>query len=191
MNPLTQEPLEPRISWRNYIRGEKFTNGFVYPPVEDVSSDAQAFPVNIESTWTARFYALYLGMALFPINYDYDYAKSNQVVKVGSGESFTVAPGYQAVEVDDFTTGHRFIALQKVDGAGNPVGPKTPAVRMVEFAKFNKSIVDDPTIALNPDEYENEAALAETRELYTGQFRDAIRDLDLMRGFYSIFGKAF
>jgi hypothetical protein len=37
-----------------------------------------------------------------------DQEKANQVFKLGSGEAFTVAPGYHTVEVPDVINGHRY-----------------------------------------------------------------------------------
>jgi hypothetical protein len=162
--------------------------------------DQNAAPANISLTWTSRIYGLYLGMALFRVNYDLDYAKANQIYKLGGGEDFTVAPGYHTVEVQDPVIGHRYLAIEK-DGAG---ANSTGAVRMINIANDYLTMVKDPTTCPLPDyiflqgytclaaDQANNAALVADRVRYwTEIYQGAVRDLDLQRSMYTIYGKAF
>ncbi|MCI0669689.1 MAG: hypothetical protein L0Y64_04430, partial [Myxococcaceae bacterium] len=149
----------------------------------------QLFPVNIQSTWTSRIYALYLGLAGFSVNFDFDYARMNQVLKVGTAEDFESAPGYIRKEVPDVANGVKYAALQKVDGGGLPVGPKTPAVRMVEQSLELLDVVENPGNHLPPNATDQERAQLSAE--YLLYFRDSLRDLDLMRGFVDVYGRPF
>ena len=77
---------------------------------------------------------------------------------------------------------------------------------MIQIAQAYKKVADDPTLCPMPtlpgayltigncmleDEARNPALVEARRREYTEYFKDAIRDLDLMRGFYGVFGRAF
>lgn len=203
------------IEWRSYVKGADLFTGFNYPTTmrncvtangEKPSKNncwvpnQRAAPANIQLTWTSRIYGLFLGMALFKVNYDLDYSKANQIYKLGTGEDFTVATGYHTVEVQDTITGHRYVAIER-DGAAKD---STGAVRMINIANDYRTMMLDPTTCPVPDylfylgwncmaqEQANNPALVEDRrQFWKEQFQDAIRDLDLQRGMYQIYGKAF
>ncbi|MCI0670190.1 MAG: hypothetical protein L0Y64_06995 [Myxococcaceae bacterium] len=182
---LIQAPVE----WQTKVHGEKYFEGFTYPlPPEPLPADWVRRPVDIQSTWTSRIYALYLGMAGFSINFDFDYARQNQVFKVGTAEAPVMAPGYRLEEVRDVTTGVTYGAFQKIDAGNQDVGPRTPAVRMIKYAKDLLAVVEDPR-AFDPTLTDAEVAAISAE--YTVYFRQAITELDVMRGFYNVFGKAF
>ena len=215
--PACVDGVEDRaaIDWRTYVRGTDFFAGFNYPrekrncnttagehPYRDDCwmPNQRPAPANIQLTWTSRIYGLFLGMALFRVNYDLDYAKANQVFKLGSGEAFTVAPGYHTVEVPDVKTGHRYVAIEKDGAAYNSTG----AVRMIDIANQYLVMVRDPATCPLPDyiffqgytclpadQSNNPAILEDRRKYWTEVFEDSIRDLGLQRGMYQIYGKAF
>lgn len=214
-NPESGKEMEEaaNIDWRTYVRGTDFFQGFNYPRErqnctgnqhpyrDDCFVPAQnVAPANIQLTWTSRIYGLFLGMALFRVNYDLDYAKANQIFKLGSGEGFDVAAGYHTVEVPDINTGHRYLAIEK-DGAAPD---STGAVRMINIANQYRTMVENPATCPLPDyvfflgyscmsaEAANNPALLEDRRKFWQEiFQDSIRDLDLQRGMYATFGKAF
>lgn len=215
VNAADQVEDNAAIEWRTYVRGTDFFAGFNYPrekancntgagqrPYRDDCWIAQQnpAPANIQLTWTSRIYGLFLGMALFRVNFDLDYAKANQVFKLGSGEAFTVAPGYHTVEVADVINGHRYVAIEKDGAAPNSTG----AVRMIGIANEYLKMVNDPATCPLPDyvfflgytclpaeQANNPAIIEDRRKYWTEIFQDSIRDLDLQRGMYSIYGKAF
>lgn len=204
---------EAAIEWRTYVRGTDFFTGFNYPrEKKNCLSGQQAYrddcwipnqrpaPANIQLTWTSRIYGLFLGMALFRVNYDLDYAKANQIYKLGSGEAFTVAAGYHTVEVPDIVTGHRYVAIEKDGAPYNSTG----AIRMIDIANQYLTMVRDPATCPLPDyvffqgytclpadQANNPALLEDRRKYWTEVFEDSIRDLGLQRGMYQIYGKAF
>ena len=201
------------IDWRTYVRGTDFFTGFTYPRERRNCVAGQhalrddcwipeqnPAPANIQLTWTSRIYGLFLGMALFRVNYDLDYAKANQVYKLGSGEAFTVAAGYHTVEVSDVVTGHRYAAIEKNGAPSNSTG----AIRMINIAQQYLVMVNDPATCPLPDyvffqgytclpadQANNPALLEDRRKYWTEVFENSIRDLGLQRGMYSIYGKAF
>jgi hypothetical protein len=204
--PPGAAPGEARVLWRDVVRGEDHFAGFQYPPAPAAPA-ATAFPVDLESTWTSRIYALYLGLAGFSVNYDFDYARQNQVLKAGGAEDFPPAPGATPVDVEDPFNGVRYRALHlgAVGGDGQPVGPLTPAVRMVAEARRYRQGMDDPASVLGPrpvlkdapTDAERSAWLAAAAQWdaqaasFAPALRNLLRDLDIMRGFYGLYGKAF
>lgn len=202
----------PNLFNRVHVNGEDLFEGFHYPTKElqpctggniwptCFNAEQNAAPANIQMTWTSRLYALYLGIALFRTNYDLDYAKANQIYRLGGSEQFTVASGYETVEMPDVTTGARYVAIQKV---GAPIN-STSAVRMINIGKDYLTMVNDPTTnplpdyilvlgysAMSPAQANNPAYVEDRRRYWTELFRNHVRDLDLQRGMYDVFGKAF
>lgn len=200
------------LFWRVYVKGTDFYQGFNYPrdvpgqcqgnqtPPSCFTAEQNAAPANIQLTWTSRIYGLFLGMALFRTNYDLDYAKANQLYKLGGGEAFTVTPGYHTVETQDPVTGHRYVAIEADGAAPN----SSSAVRMISIANDYLTMVNNPATCPLPDyifflgyscmsaENANNPALVEERRKYWLEiYQDQIRDLDLMRGMYQAYGKAF
>ncbi len=199
----------PVLAQRRFISGSDLYANFDYPKApptqcpggpDCIRTSQNLAPVNISITWTARIYALWLGMALFRVNYDLDYSKSNQIFKLGSSEGFNVAPGYHAVEMPDIVNGSRYVAIER-DGA--PVD-STPAVRMLTIGQSYLTMVRNPATCPLPRYLEQEgyrcmrdvdatnANVVETRRrMWTELYQDSVRDLDLMRNFYMAFGSAF
>jgi hypothetical protein len=202
---------------RVFVKGNDLFTGFDYPPAlpgpcavgqdPGAGNPPKCFvagqhpgPANLQTTWTSRIYSLYLGMAMFRTNYDLDFAKSNQVFKLGSGEAFTVAPGSHTVEVQDPVVGHRYLAIE-VDGAPPD---SSGAVRMISIANDYLAMVNDPAkcplsnflfyqgySCLTADQAANPALVEERRRYWLEVFRTGIRDLDLQRGMFAVYGKAF
>ncbi len=199
------------LEWKRFVNGADLISGFNYPretgkvcaagqTVNCLTADQLPAQANIQLTWTSRIYSLWLGEALFKVNYDLDYAKANQVFKLGGGEQQTVAAGFHAVEVQDITTGARYSALEKNGALAN----STPAIRVIGIAKEQLLMVQDPTrcplppyldylgyACMGADEANNPALVSERRLYWIDIFRSSLRDLDLMRGMYQSFGKAF
>jgi hypothetical protein len=215
VNDVDQVIDKAAIEWRTYVKAQDLFAGFNYPRIkrncvgsmgERPSKDdcwiqqQRPAPANIQTTWTSRIYGLYLGMALFRVNYDLDYAKANQIYKLGSGEAFQVASGYHTVQVEDVITGHRYVAVERDGAPPNTTG----AIKMINNANDYRTMYLDPTTCPVPDylfylgwncmpqEQANNPALVEDRrKFWKEQFQDAIRDLELQRSMYQIFGKAF
>lgn len=201
------------IEWRTFVRGADLFQGFNYPFERSNCTQGQmplqnqcwipaqkAAPANIQVTWTSRIYGLLLGMAFFKVNYDLDYAKANQIYKLGGGETFTLATGYHTVEVPDVVTGSRYVAVEADGAPPNSTG----AVRMINIANDYLTMVQNPATCPVPDylfflgygcmdaaQANNPALLEDRRKYWTEVFQDSIRDLDLQRGMYQVYGKAF
>src|SRR6185503_3609956 len=78
----------PAIYQRKFIDGSTLVTGFNFPLPQTTPTPSQkSAPANIQITWTSRIYSLYLGEALFRVNYDLDFAKRNQIFKLGSKEA--------------------------------------------------------------------------------------------------------
>ncbi len=208
---------EVALAQRRFVAGENFVKDFKYPftqidrPVQCTATqtencfkasgngDQRAAPVNISMTWTSRIYALWLGEAAFQVNFDLDYPKANQIYKLGGGEQITVAPGFHTVEVEDILTGSRYAAIEK-DTETYPYS--TPALRVVRETADYLAMVRDPgqcplpgTLRIYGCMSAADAANPVQREIarknWLESYKYNVRDLDLMRGFYRVFGAPF
>jgi hypothetical protein len=227
------------LAHKTPIQGSDYIIGFNYPKKNDtlcpggtpgpncLDGRQMPAPVNLAISYTARIYALYFGMAAFSVNYDYDYAKQNQLFKVGSGEAVQIPTGYHAFEVPDTLNGARYVAIEKDDActtaterpvlcdaaeagctakkAACPNAFSTPAIRAAWLATQYLQVVQNPAICPMPyqlrqsgdttcmtaAEASNPVLVAQRRREYEAYYYDAIHDLDYMRGFYGVYGKAF
>ncbi|MBX5483093.1 MAG: hypothetical protein IRZ16_14805 [Myxococcaceae bacterium] len=177
-----------RIVRPTLVRGEKFIDGFVYPPIQEpLSTQPQPEPVEASPTFGSRFFTQLFGMAYFSSNFDLGYANENQVFRLGSGDALDPAPGYEVVTFDDpFGGGYTYATLKKIGST-----ELTAAAWQIEQAKKLKSDWDfklqqSQNPALSPEERAEWARLAAE---YEGKTRDAVRNLEMMRGLYDIFGR--
>ncbi|MBK7863779.1 MAG: hypothetical protein IPJ65_35275 [Archangiaceae bacterium] len=202
---------------RRFVAGENYVNGFNYPyDAKDrvvqcnttvtkdcfktgAINDQKAAPINISVTWTSRIYSLWLGEAAFKVNYDLDYAKANQIYKLGGKEQISLAPGNHQVEVQDILTGSRYAATEK-DGETYPYS--TPALRVIRETADYLSMVNDPAqcplpgtlrifACMSAADRNNPVQIEIQRKNWIENYKSNLRDLDLMRGFYGVFGTAF
>ncbi len=203
------------LFWRVYVKGSDLKEGFNYPrelprlctgtarPPSCFTVGQRAAPVNTQITFSSQIYALYFGMAGLRANFDLDYAKANQIYRLGGSEDFTVAAGYEKVEVPDVTTGARYAAVRPVCAPGT-VCVETAATTLIAHSQAILSMVQNPARCPLPDylavqgyrcleaEQANNAFIIEqVRRQWTENFRNSIRDLDLSRQYYNVLGRAF
>jgi len=208
---------EVLIAQRRFVKGEDFVKDFKYPyasidrPVQCTATqtencfkasgnnDQRAAPINISMTWTSRIFALWLGEAAFQVNFDLDYVKANQIYKLGGSEQITVAPGYHTVEVEDILTGSRYAAIEK----NTETYPySTPALRVIRETGDYLAMVRDPgqcplpgTLriygCMSAADRANPVQIEIQRKNWLESYKYNLRDLDLMRGFYRVFGTPF
>jgi hypothetical protein len=178
----------PGLSYPVHVNGLEYIAGFDYPKGSQVSAAGRynVAPANIPTTWTSRVYALYFGMALFNVNYDMDYAKRNQVFRLGGGEDITIPTGYQVFETTDPVSGARYAAVQP-----EKVTQDTPAVRMIKEVNLFHWYLEDPRRWLPASQQGNPELVEQARADIIDVIRNRIRDLDIMRGMYQTYGKAF
>ncbi len=208
----------PAIDWRTHVRGQDFYANLEYPrertacntgagdnPLYDYCflPEMNPAPVTVSISWISQIYALSLGMQVFSVNYDLDYAKTNQIYKYGSGESFQVANGYRAVTLDDFRTGHVYAAVE-VDAPDTPPN-STGAVRMISIGNDYKLMVENPGRCPIPDylyyqigyscmpaaDANNPAKIEDRRRMWENAFRNHISLMDIQRLYYAYLGKAW
>lgn len=186
----TETFKKPTFVFPSPVKGEKYIEGFDYPNTMELSeapAGTFAAPTNVQTTWTSRIYSLFLGMATFTNNFDLDYAKRNQVFKLGSGQDLTPPAGWEKVEITDPFSGTRYAALRNVN---NP--EETPAIRMILTAQDYLDVMNDPTIVMLEEwQKADQSEITQTRAEYTEAFKDQLRNLDLMQGYYSVFGTVF
>jgi hypothetical protein len=193
----TPNPRRLTVTHQNRIHGEQYVEGFSYP-LTPATPPAAAAPSSsgIETTWSARIYSIYLGMALFGVNYDLDYSKQNQVFRVGSGDSFPLP-----VETCDVDGNNCTYACP--DGAPScdtsnvvitAADPSTGAVYGAVKSTAAGARVTPAVAAILQTRNrwkDYEMAAPADKAIYLQIFQDQVRDLDMMRGMYAVYGKVF
>ncbi len=184
---------EARMSHQVMVNASKYIQGFDYPRAVNAPppGNTTAKPINVQTTWTARVYSLVFGLVYFNVNYDLDYAKQLQIVRLGSGESFTVPPGYDEYRLEDETSGFTYVAYQPT---GSTVD--TPAVYMIKKGLEYKLVIEDPRRAMDPnrdddEDWNNPAKIEAMRADYREILRSHVGYIDLQREYFNAFGKAF
>ena len=132
------------------------------------------------STWSARFYAQVWSMAFFTANFNLEFANFNQIFRLGAGDSLTPAAGFTVVTYEDvFGGGYSYAAMKKT---GQLV--PTASVDMVERAASYRTKWQ---LALTT----NQPVDGKTAAQWEVELRGATRTLEMMRGLYDIFGRAW
>lgn len=172
------------IQLPTFVQAQSFVPGFVYPPAPVTPVDGSGAPMVMSkvlpvSTWTARFYAQFLSMAYFTANYNLEFANFNQVFRLGSGDNLTPSPGFTVVTYEDpFGGGYIYAALKK------DVGTDSAGANMVERGALYRTkwelakSTGQPVDGLNATQWE-------------ASLREVTRKLEMMRGLYDIFGRAW
>lgn len=168
-----------------YVKANDYVFGFNYPvaPVTPVDGNGNPMPMSKVlpvSTWSARFVSQLWSMAFFTQNYNLEYAEFSKVYRLGSDEALTPASGFETVEfADPFGGGYVYAALRKV---GEP-NPSTGAI-IVARAQTQKAKWDQ---AKNLNQRVDGLLASE----WEAQLRETVRNMEIMRGLYNIFGRAF
>src|SRR5262249_49729315 len=128
-----------------------------------------------------------LGMAYFTDNYNQEFAMFNQIFKLGSGESLTPADDFQVLSLNDpFGGGYVYAAMKRTfDPKPFAAGPKMIVRTQNDVAKWNvarNNTPDDPT----DDHLVDGLSSSE----WEGLVRENVRNLEMMRGMYDVFGRA-
>ena len=173
------------IQLPTYIRAQDFIPGFVYPAAPVVPVDGTGTPMVMSkvapiSTWSSRFYAQVWSMAFFTANYNLEFADFNQIFRLGSADSLTPAAGFTVVTYDDpFGGGYVYAAMKKT-GQLTP----TAGVAMVERAALAKTKWEAALASNQPVD-------GKTAAQWETDLRGSTRTLEMMRGLYDIFGRAW
>ena len=173
------------IQLPNFIRAQDFIPGFVYPAAPVVPVDGSGAPMVMSkvapvSTWSARFYSQVWSMAFFTANFNLEFANFNQIFRLGSGDSLTPAAGFTVVTyADPFGGGYSYAAMKKT---GQLV--PTASVEMVERAALAKTKWDAALASGQPVD-------GKTAAQWENDLRGSTRTLEMMRGLYDIFGRAW
>jgi hypothetical protein len=168
-----------------FIRAQDFIPGFVYPAAPVVPVDGTGQPMVMSkvapiSTWSSRFYAQVWSMAFFTANFNLEFADFNQVFRLGSADNLTPAAGFTVVTyADPFGGGYSYAAMKKT---GQLV--PTAGVEMVERAATMKTKWETAIASGQPVD-------GKTAAQWETELRGATRTLEMMRGLYDIFGRAW
>jgi len=192
-----------RVLPRTFIRGENYIDNFDYPPPAQLPVDNNGNTMPMEkveptTTWGTRFYAEILSMAYFTDNFNQEYAMFNQIYRLGSGEALTPAQDFTVISVDDpFGGGYVYAALRRAfdpNGVSAP-GSKAAAVKMVERTRNDSTKWNDAK-GVNKEDPTDDVLINDERNIprdskyWEGRVREDVRNLEMMRGLYSIFGRA-
>ena len=175
-----------------FVRGENYITGFDYPPPAQVPVDGSGNQIRMDRvqatpTWTMRFYTEFWGMAYFTSNFNQEFATFNQVFRLGNGENVDPAPGFEQVTADDpFSGTYTYAALRKVGDTNPPAAPKLVANVKLWTTKWNDSKGPDHVQGTGDDILVDNKTSAE----WEGSLREGLRQLEMMRGLYGVFGRA-
>lgn len=169
----------------NFLRGEDYVPGFVYPPYPvtpvDGNGNPMVFkPVKPTVAWSARFYSELFSMAFFTSNFNMEYANFNNVYRLGANDNLTPADGFEVIRFDDpFGGGYAYAAMRKIGDTSPPAAPFMVA-RAADWAqKWDQAKTSgQPVDGLSAAQWEEKV-------------RDATRTMEMMRGMYDIFGRAW
>ncbi|MBK7863780.1 MAG: zinc-dependent metalloprotease [Archangiaceae bacterium] len=186
-----------RVLPPTFVRGENYIDNFDYPPPPQLPTDnnGNAMPMDqVEATvpWGTRFYAEFLGMAYFTDNFNQEFAMYNQIYRLGSGEALTPASDFEVISVDDpFGGGYVYSALKRqFDPRPFAAGPKQVLRTRSDNTKWNDArgpLKNDPSddVLIN-----DESNVPRNAAYWEGRVREDVRNLEMMRGLYDIFGRA-
>ena len=137
-------------------------------------------------------------MAYFTENFNQEYAMFNQIYRLGSGEALTPAQDFAVLTVDDpFGGGYVYAAFRRMfdpNGVSAPgctaAGPKMITRTQNDVTKWNdaKGVnKNDPTddVLIN-----DERNIPRNTAWWEGRVREDVRNLEMMRGLYGVFGRA-
>ena len=168
-----------------FLRAENFIYGFQYPPAPITPVSGSATPlekVEATPTWSTRFYSQVWGMMYFTENFNQEFAMFNQVYRLGSGEGLTPADTHSVVSfADPFGGGYTYAALKRNSD------PNIPAsILMLNNANTWKAAWDQAKLLPAGQRYQGLTAAE-----WEGKVREAVRNLEMMRGLYDIFSQVW
>lgn len=168
-----------------FLRAEEYVPGFVYPPYPETPRDSTGTPMSLKPleprvAWSARFYSELFSMAFFTANFNLEYANFHNIYRLGAQDNLTPADGFEAVTFPDpFGSGYIYGAIQRVNDPAPPA-----AAFMVRRANEWSAKWAAAKAANQPVDGHSAAEWEE-------KVRDATRTMEMMRGMYDIFGRAW
>ncbi|MCA2980031.1 MAG: zinc-dependent metalloprotease, partial [Myxococcaceae bacterium] len=167
-----------------FIKANDYIFGFNYPVNQPTPVDGNGNPMQMSkvlpvSTWSARFYSLVWSMAFFTENFNLEYAEFTKIYRLGGDEALDPAPGYDVVQFSDpFGGGYVYAALRKLNDPKLTTGAAIVLRAQAEKAKWDQARNLNQRIdGLTAGEWE-------------GRVRETVRNMEIMRGLYRIFGRA-
>lgn len=180
-----------------FVKGANYVIGFNYPPAQGAPVDLGGNPMTMKTveanpTWSTRFYGQLWAMAFFTDNFNQQYASFNQVFKLGSGEALSPAQGWQAVIFpdpsqpatvaalpSDLVQGYQYAALKLASDPRPQAAAASIDTANQQAAKYVQAKQSGmPVDGLDAAGWE-------------GKMRETVRNLEVMRGLYDIFGRTW
>ncbi|MBL8919372.1 MAG: zinc-dependent metalloprotease [Myxococcaceae bacterium] len=178
-----------------YIKANDYIFGFNYPvaPVTPVDGNGNPMPmskVNPISTWSARFYSQLFSMAFFTQNFNLEYAEFSKVYRLGSDEALEPAAGYETVQFPDpFSGGYIYAALRKIGDPAPTTGAAIVTRAIAQKVNWDKA----KNLNQRIDPQGNTCTTGSncfTASEWEARVRETVRNMEIMRGLYNIFGRA-
>jgi hypothetical protein len=167
-----------------FIKANDYIFGFNYPVAQPAPVDGSGNPMPMSkvlpiSTWSARFYSLFWSMAFFTQNFNLEYAEFTKVYRLGSDEALDPAPGFVVEQFSDpFGGGYVYAALRKLNEPRVTTGAAIVLRAQQQKAKWDQ--------AKNLNQRIDGLSAAE----WEARVRETVRNMEIMRGLYNIFGRA-
>lgn len=168
-----------------FIKANDYVFGFNYPlaPATPVDGNGNPMPMSKTlplSAWSARFFSQVWSMAFFTQNFNLEYAEFSKIYRLGSDEALDPAPGFETVQFEDrFGGGYVYAALRKVGDPNPTTGASLILRAQTQAAKWDQAKnLNQPVDGLTATEWE-------------ARVRETVRNMEIMRGLYNIFGRAF
>lgn len=149
--------------------------------------------VNYQTAWSSRIYAALYGMAMLNVNYDVTFARRNQVAIGGSGDEVNPGAGFETVRFADPVSGREFTAWRPLNPQPGVVYPAADMVARLKPLGDQYAGLQEKLALLTPsDDAESDYAKTQT-QLRNIEFEieDTTRDLEILRGMYYYFGRAW
>jgi hypothetical protein len=179
----------------SYIKANDYIFGFNYPvaPVTPVDGNGNPMPmskVNPISTWSARFYSQLFSMAFFTQNFNLEYAEFSKIYRLGGDEALEPAAGYETVQFPDpFGGGYIYAALRKIGDPAPTTGAAIVTRAIAQKTNWDKA----KNLNQRIDPQGNTCTTGSncfTSSEWEAKVRETVRNMEIMRGLYNIFGRA-
>ena len=167
-----------------FIKANDYIFGFNHPAAPVTPVDGNGNPMAMSkvlpiSTWSARFFSQVWSMAFFTQNFNLEYAEFSKVYRLGSDEALDPAEGFETLQfADPFGVGYVYAALRKIGDPQPSTGANIVARAIAQKAKWDQAKAMNARVdGLTASEWE-------------GRVRETVRNMEIMRGLYNIFGRA-
>lgn len=172
----------------------RFVNGKLTYQSPTLAPDDEGFasgtPLRYETTWGTRIYTAYLGMIGLSINYDLTFTRRLQVALGGSGDEVNPGAQYSEVTFSDPTSGREFKAWRPTNADPDTVYPAADLVEQASTLGIQYAGLQAKLDELQPGSDQHAEIESQIRTI-SFEIEDKTRDLEILRGMYYYYGRAW